>query len=605
MGGSGAVVNQYTSLHSIDADEPTLPWAMFLTDDVAGRQHFVVFDLDASRGDAAGDADQLVGWLTELGIEHTVCRSGPSGGRHVWLALVDAIPPAQARALALTAALVLPTLDRSSTTGCVRPPGSPHRHGGRSEILTGPVGDQALRPAVTAIEIDALHETIHAAATTTAAAAGSTGQEDPEHGGQLVPVDDRGAPHLPGRRRPLSAAIARAITEPPTDPSLTLRRILTGAAVARWHRDDIADLVATAPGLEHVRTRNNPAGPRTPRTPLQQAACLARKWAAAVYWAATHQPQTPHDDPSWTRRAGAVGQLVDDVQARADATPGRWATRTGHSARRVLDALCLLAATAVTDTVEADVRRLATITGLGRETVRLRLHDLAAAGLLTLTTAAAGRRAHHWTLNQPPPAPGQIHPQSALITRSQGKAAPSSTSHSPALRTAWLLTLTRKLDHLAHDIWTTQGLGHKAAQLHSSLTDQPQTSSALVAATHLDLADIRTALDTLTRHRLVTTDRQGRITRARIDRRDSVARTLGVAGTLAARVERYRLEKQLWSWWCDELDWMRLPATAAAKRRRRQIATGQLTFIAGHPPFPMPRTFGRVDYAAAKAMIAA
>lgn len=599
---AGDVLNLYTSLRAVDADAPSLPWAMFLTDDLTGRQHFVVFDLDASRGNAAADADRLVTWLTELGIEHTVCASGPAGGRHVWLALIDPIPPSQARALALTAALVLPTLDRSSTTGCVRPPGSPHRHGGRSEILAGPTGTDALRPAVTAVQIDALHETIHAAATTaTRASAPDPGELHDDH--QIVPLDDSGAPYLPGRRRPLSAAIARAITETPADPSRTLRRILTGAAVARWHRDDIANLMSTSPGLEHLRTRHQPHGPRTPRTPLQQDACLARKWAAAVQWAATHQPQTPHDDPSWTHRAGTVGQLVDDVQTRADATPGRWASRTGHSARRVLDAICLLVTTAVTATVEADVRRLAITTGLGRETVRLRLHELAEAGLLTLTTPATGRRAHHWTLNQPAPAPGQIHPQSAFINRSQGEAAPSNPHPSPALRTAWTLTLTRRFDDLAHDLWTAQGLGHQAGQIHAALSDQPTTPISLVARTHLDLADVRTALDTLIRHRLAIVDRRGQFRRARIDRRDDAAHNLAVAGTLAARAERYAREKELWAWWCDELDWMRLPATAPGKRRDRRLATGQLDLTTGRVRGRMPRTAGKVDHQAARAVV--
>lgn len=603
----GEILNEYASIARTDSAEiPSVPWAMHLTDAIVGRQHFVVFDLDSARGDAVADAAIVVGWLQELRIEHTVCASGPTGGRHVWLSMLDPIPPAQAKALALTAALLLPTLDRSSTTGCVRPPGAPHRYGGRSEILTGPTGTDTLRPAVTAVQIDALHETIHTAAIADRRAS-IAGDEQLLEGHRPVLVDDAGAPHLPGRRRALSPAIAAALDEIPDDPSRTLRRILVGAAHARWHRADIEGLVATAPGLEHLRSRRDRPGlPRIRRRPLQQQTRLHRKWADAVDWAATHPPQQPQDDPTWAHRSRAVGQLVDDVQARADASSGRWTTRTGPPARRVLDALCLLVATAVTGTVEADVRRLATTTGLGRETVRLRLQDLAADGWISLAAQASGRRAHHWTLIAPPHPPGHIHPQSDSESRSQGVAAPGSSGTPPlslTLRDAWLATLTRRLADLAHDLWTPAGLGHQAGMIYAALGTEFVTVTDLVEALHASRSEVEVVLRALARHRLVLTDRRGRFKRARKDRRTQTAKLLGVDGQLIDRARRYAAEKQLWAWWCDEVEWMKLPALSPAKRRRRLLATGQLALEDSRPHGPMPRAEGRVDHAAARAQI--
>ncbi len=63
----------------------------------------------------------------------------------------------------------------------------------------------------------------------------------------------------------------------------------------------------------------------------------------------------------------------------------------------------------------------------------------------------------------------------------------------------------------------------------------------------------------------------------------------------------------LWAWWCDELDWMRLPRTDPAKRRRaRRVAAGQLTidgaFARGRYP---RRADGRADHRQAANLAAA
>ena len=94
-------------------------------------------------GESHDDARRLSLWLDELNIEHLVTVSGPSGGRHVWIALEEATDPHLIRELADLAGSLLPSLDKSPLsnpdTGCVRPPGAPHRHGGGSSIARGTI----------------------------------------------------------------------------------------------------------------------------------------------------------------------------------------------------------------------------------------------------------------------------------------------------------------------------------------------------------------------------------------------------------------------------------------------------------------------------------
>ena len=103
--------NAYSSTAAIAGDRPTGPWAMYLAD---GRGYlYLCFDLDASKGNAAHDAGRLSLWLDELNIEHLVTVSGPSGGRHVWIALEEATDPQLIRELADLAGSLLPSLDKS------------------------------------------------------------------------------------------------------------------------------------------------------------------------------------------------------------------------------------------------------------------------------------------------------------------------------------------------------------------------------------------------------------------------------------------------------------------------------------------------------------
>lgn len=68
-----------------------------------------------------------------------------------------------------------------------------------------------------------------------------------------------------GRGRPLPASITVALREDAAsgDASTFLWRVLIGAAAARWRYADVAQLVETSVGLEHVLTSRDRSGRRT------------------------------------------------------------------------------------------------------------------------------------------------------------------------------------------------------------------------------------------------------------------------------------------------------------------------------------------------------
>lgn len=123
---------------------PELPAAV-RTYDPAGLTHCIVFDLDCKKaGQRAAvlrDTDRVSAWLTEAGCSFFVDES-PSGGRHVYVPMAEAVPLSQVAPVlkGLRAVGALATLDPSpmsnATEGCIRPPGSAHKSGGHQRLVT-------------------------------------------------------------------------------------------------------------------------------------------------------------------------------------------------------------------------------------------------------------------------------------------------------------------------------------------------------------------------------------------------------------------------------------------------------------------------------------
>ncbi|MFD1722413.1 hypothetical protein [Amnibacterium endophyticum] len=581
---SGEVLNQYSRTWLLDQIQPpAAPWAVPLASLDGFR--LLAFDFDA-KGDEAGaarDAAALSSLLVDAGIAHLICRSGPSGGRHVWAAASQALDVELVGTVARLAAAVLPTLDiaplRNSATGCVRPPGAPHRDGGRSEILEGDLGC-LLQPTT---DSEALVRVARALAAQITGAA----IEDDSPVSATVRVDERGHPYLPGVRRPLPAASLAALEAAAADldASTVLNTVLLGAAASHWHMADVAELAGTAPGLEHLRSKRGTRG-RTPRRPREQAETLARQWRYAVKFVAEN-PRRAGLDATFDTRAGDLADTVRTLQERADAAPGRWNSGGGPADRRVLDTLHLFALTAVNTIVEADIRRLALACGIGRETARTALHRLTADGWIRRAEAAAGVHGARWHVD-----PHRVLPSGAGQGRSQAATRPEGAG--AAERTALTQQLQHRLTLATHDVFSGHhALPHAAGNLYARLAASPSPST--------------TTADEGLLHRLATFNLVHLATTgwrpADFARRDFVATELQVDGRLERRRRRYQVERAVWSWWQAEHAWMCGPRTRRdARARADQAPLWQPAGITRYPKHPR-RSDGRADYTAARAAV--
>jgi len=592
----GTAVNTYTRRARIAGARPDAPWAVYLTDQ-GGAFRLLAFDFDAAKGDPAADAATLCGWLEHAGLPHLVTCSGPSGGRHVWLALAEAVDAGTVDTLARLVRARLPSLDIAPlvnpVTGCVRPPGSPHRAGGGSTVLTGDLSALTVQ-TVTAADVTSLAETL---------AAGH--QPEP-----LAPLADPGAPlptdragrlYLPGVRRQLPAGSVQALEMDAAlvDANTVLRRVLVGGVAARWRCADIAVLVAHSPGLEHVRSQGQgPGVPRRVRSPGESRAVLARQWDRAVRWVATHPRASNFEDPTFEPRAAALAAVVEATQTRADAAVGRWAGPGGPADRRVLDALCVLVLHAMSTVVEADIRRLGLVCGIGRETARTALLRLARDGWVTRHSPADGPRAASWILNE------ALSTAAHVPSRSQADPRPPGAGS--AERNRWFTLLRTRLDVAAHDVFTfAGGLGHATGQLYATLTTQPVSTGQLAHQLGTSPDDIGIRLGLLRAARLARRTSKGWSV-VRGDRRDAAAARLGVAARLADRARRYTLEREAFAWWTDELTWMYAPRRSAASRRPglgQLVVLDPANTVPAWPAHPR-RGDGRADFAAARRVLA-
>jgi len=594
----GKAVNTYTRRARTAGARPDAPWAVYLTDQT-GAFRLLAFDFDAAKGDPAADAAIFCGWLENARLPHLLTRSGPSDGRHVWLALAEAVDPGTVDTLARLVRARLPSLDiaplANPVTGCVRPPGAPHRAGGSSRVLAGDPAALAA-PTVTAADVAGLVASLAAGQRPDPLAQ----LADP---GAPLPSDRAGRLYLPGVRRQLPAGSVQAleVDAAAVDANRVLCRVLNGAAAARWRCADIAVLVAHSPGLEHVRSQGQgPGVPRRVRGPVESRAVLARQWDRAVRWVAAHPRAGNLEDPTFEPRAAALAALVEATQTRADAAAGRWAGPGGPADRRVLDALCVLSLHAVSTVVEADIRRLGLLCGIGRETARTALLRLARDGWVTRHAPADGPRGASWILN------GALSTVADVPSRSQ--AAPRPPGAGSAERHRWLNLLRTKLAAAAHDVFTPAGgLGHVTGQLYAILTGQPASTGQLAQQLAHQLGttteDTGIRLGALRAARLARRTSKGWSV-VRADRRDAAAGRLGVAGRLADRARRYALEREAFAWWNDELTWMHAPRRTAASRRP---GLGQLVVLDPDTPPAWPahprRGDGRADFAAARRVL--
>src|SRR5205085_448987 len=139
--------------------------------------------------------------LTAAGIAWVEAVSGPTGHRHLLTTWPKGLDAGAVRAVAVALRdRVAPDLDvtplTNPKTGCIRPPGSPHRHGGRSEVAGCPrTALRILRAGNSAASFDRLGKLLDATAPVV-----------PDVTRQLAALEKVGGqPWLRRRRRRLSA----------------------------------------------------------------------------------------------------------------------------------------------------------------------------------------------------------------------------------------------------------------------------------------------------------------------------------------------------------------------------------------------------------------
>ncbi|MDN5756948.1 MAG: hypothetical protein L0H59_00180, partial [Tomitella sp.] len=233
--------------------QPKHPIALYLADE-AGGFRLLGFDFDDHDGfraeQVAIDTGTLTAWLDAHQVPHLVCASGGGAGRHVWVRLTGPAGGEQVAQMAHALTRLLPTLDIAPlcnpTTGMLRAPGSPHRHGHCSTPL--PTGGRSVSEQV-AYAARGTSPTIVDALCDWAG-----GPADTYYVTVTDPVRhiDTQLRRLIGARRDVPPAILALAETPVTtrqDSSRIAWRIMLAAAHAGWSYADILAAADQYPGL--------------------------------------------------------------------------------------------------------------------------------------------------------------------------------------------------------------------------------------------------------------------------------------------------------------------------------------------------------------------
>lgn len=598
------------------AEEPASPYAVYLA---RGDRYPLLFaDLDASRGDVGPDLNRLCALLADLGVSHVVVESGPTGGRHVWVrAAGEGLPADLVAGIGRALGRWLPTADAgmlaNPATGCARPPGAPHRHGGRAEVLAVYVAGDAEDlvdpdPAGAAVVLvdgrGGLDELTARMLLDRLAALAPTPADPPRVAAgpaRQVATDRAGRPYLPGRPVAWDALpnyVRQTIATLPrtVNASDHLARVLMHLAHRHWTYDMVADLERRpgAQAFEHVRTR--PArgrSGRVPRRPAETAAMLARQWSRAVTVAA--RTRMAADDAARAR----VRTQVARIRAAAR-TVAQWRVQSGETDRAVLTALCEVALACGHLTVGAAIRRLSEVGGISKSAVDRALRRLALDHRITQDAAASGTLPATWRLEDPS---GWVECQSP--PRGRGASVPpSDSSPDPTGEVAAEMAV------LGADVWAPRhrygGLGRQAARVYVALgeAEQPLDVPALAGRVSHTRRTVAAHLARMAAVGLARRTKRG----WRPGRRslDAAAKALGCHGVGADRARRYAGDRAVYSWWVDELAQMRAPRAGVRTGPRVPVHQGRVPIgrpdRAGRRRYPRD-PHGRADHQAAAELL--
>ncbi|WP_158845736.1 hypothetical protein [Streptomyces sp. NRRL WC-3742] len=641
-GESGRWRNTYGDTVSVDKVDPARPVAMYLTRRHRGVYRYVLVPLDldakhqADAQQAATDAELLAAAAAAEGIEPVPARSGPTGGRHVWLGCAEGVSSTVVQRIARAARVLAPSLDVAPLinpkSGAVRPPGAAHRFGGYSE-LTAHSADQAVTalgaasaPAEAFARLAVRLETMAAGrpverrpeAAPEDATAAPVPPSIAARGPVVRPVeqDATGAPKIATPWRPLGERAVRSLRR-----NLTSRQNHSdwahaparAMALAGWTQAEglaVALDPESSPALEWLRTERQADGTRAPRAPEQTTRLWARVWWLAVQDAA-RMPRRPQDDGASHERTDAERAVVDLFARMRAAGPRRWARASGPADAAVLAALAWLMLSAATTDVSANVRRLGVLAGYTHQTANLALWRLIRDGWLTVTAEADRRagKARRVTLATAHECPDHDGHRCAIYDVSAGHAGSDRRRNAAAPygplgvpttdAPAYLRAL---ITHQQADVW--HDLGHHAARTLQAVRDLPRpTLRALAAATGYNTRTTAGHLQDLQGLRLVTAEsHRGRtVFKAASRPLHEAAQETGAAGRLAALAVQARVDHERHVWWTAEEEWSALPRQEKRARGLRPGPDQQVipSMASGARAYPR-RPDGRPDHAAAR-----
>lgn len=559
--------NTYSLKHALSPTCPETPWYIHLADE-NGLFWLLCFDFDGKQGgagspefvEAAQDqADALSALLTTLRIAHVHCQSSSSEGRHIWIALAQGADVALTSALAAAAKANYKQLDQgmlsNRVTGGARPPLSPHRNGSSSRVLAGDVGNLTLR-STTLEQLQQLTEQLQKQRPTPL----------PDFS-----AEQPAAAHTAHRELSRWGEAQMATAGGGTNPSETAFRCLLAAVNAGWDFSDALRAAHTAPGMEHFRTKNTgPDRPRRKRTNAQLHARLEKAWPKAQAIAALRRPLPPPRPQKDLTELDAIVTAAAAVLNGFRVTPGRWGKTLGRvSERSVLASIAYLTLQTGKSTVAAAARDLGPMAGIAASTAADALTRLQEAGFVELVRDHSGSNANEYQLSG--------HFSTAPDkTRTQPNQHPRPPSELFTLRSVIVDQLEELLTDRRHDVFTYQGLGHYAGLVYAHIANgTPGTVESIRQALGMSARHAIASLSLLRAHRLIVRLKGG-WTRAKRDFRARVARILGVAGVLEQRLDRYRVDRQLWAWW--QADYAIMSGRPREKPPRPHVTSRPLEF---------------------------
>lgn len=519
----------------ITATLPKHPAAV-LVHGLDGSVATICLDLDTSKalqGVVDDDARRLGELLERCGLRY-IADYSPSGGRHLYIPLVERITAAEAREVVEAMTSLAPSLDpgphQNVTGGCIRVPGSAHKAGGH-QILTTPLSAayDILRRRNGAEALTALRRALapelrrrrdlktRAAKLATLAAA--PGASPLAFDGSQSPLRVVARTGLYDANRYASASEARMA-------------VLNHLTACGWSLDQVRrEMAGQFSGLAALYKDKNHSDRLLEKEWINACGWVQKKAAIKTAGNGSLINDTSHPIPTGgaakpTRKAG-VHQLVNDLENVLYAVLDhrlKERGREGLSLRLLLRAVLGYMRTMETDLLDVGCRTFASALGKHHGTVARLLPALQAAsdGILTKVSDARGRNAD-----------------------------------------TYLVQLPLHFEQLARDLSWRPGkiygirpvfrvLGDVAALAYEAIERgrRSPTTADIVRSTALSRSAVDKALAEMATHNMIQRS-NGRWTVVAATNLTALARRLGALDDAAEQITRHRLQRARWHAWLD------------------------------------------------------